>query len=119
MKRNSNNHLVIKISLLGALIATIIYLFHPADGLFSVMINGEPITDPIVHLAAIPILFTVLFFTGILLVLAVWGAGLLVFLSALMFMILGVFIIVPYSWPMLVIIILIMALMSFDDNKNT
>ena len=119
MKRNSSNHLLIKILLIGAFIATIIYLFHPAEGLFSVMINGEPIAEPIVHLAAIPILFTVLFFTGILLVLSFFGAGLLIFLGSLMFMILGVFIIAPYSWPMLAIIFLMIALMSFDDNQNT
>ena len=119
MKRNNSNNRVIKTLLIGVLIASIIYLFHPAEGIFSVMINGEPIADPIVHLAAFPILFTVLFFTGILLVLAFFGAGLLIFLSALMFMILGVFFIAPYSWPVLVIVLLIIVLMSFDDDKNT
>ena len=82
------------------------------------MINGEPVADPIVHFAAIPTLLAVLFFTGILMVLAFLGAGLFIFLAALMFMMLGIFIVAPYSWPVLVIIILMIALMSFGDKKN-
>ena len=74
------------------------------------MINGEPVADPIVRLAAIPTLLAVLFFTGILTVLAFFGVGLFIFLAALMFMMLGVFIVAPYSWPVLLIIILMMTL---------
>ena len=118
MKRNRNIHLIIKVLLVGGLIATLTYLFHPAVGPFSIIINGEPVSDPIVHLTAIPVLLAVLFFTGILTVLAFLGVGLFMFLAALMFMMLGVFIVAPYSWPVLVIIILMIALMSFGDNKN-
>jgi len=118
MKRNRNINLIIKVLLIGSLLATLTYLFHPAGGQFSIMINGEPVADPIVHFAAIPTLLAVLFFTGILMVLAFLGAGLFIFLAALMFMMLGIFIVAPYSWPVLVIIILMIALMSFGDKKN-
>ena len=118
MKRNRNIHLIVKILLVGGFFATLIYLFHPAGGQFSVMINGEPVADPIVHLAAIPTLLAVLFFTVTLMVIAFFGAGLFIFLAALMFMMLGVFIVAPYSWPVLVIIVVMIALMSFDNNKN-
>ena len=118
MKQNRNIHLIIKVLLVGGLFATLTYLFHPAGGQFSVMINGEPVADPIVRFAAIPTLLAVLFFTGILTVLAFFGVGLFIFLAALMFMMLGFFVVAPYSWPVLLIIILMIALMSFGDKKN-
>lgn len=118
MNHKRNNHLVTKILLIGALIAGLIYLFHPEAGQFSVVINGEPVSDPLVCFAAIPTILAVLFFTGILIVLTFFGVGLLVFLGAWLFMMLGVFIVAPYVWPMLVIIFLMIALMSFGNTKS-
>lgn len=119
MQRNRNNHLIIRILLIGGLLASLIYLFHPEAGQFSVMINGEPVADPLVRFAAIPTILAVLFFIGILMVLAFIGVGLLMFLGALLFLLFGVFIVAPYSWPMLVIIFLMIALMSLGENKKT
>jgi len=51
-------------------------------------------------------------------VLAYLGVGLLIFLGALLFLIFGVFIVAPYFWPILVIIFLIIALMSFGNKKT-
>ena len=118
LKPNRNNHLIIKILLVGGFIASLIYFFHPEAGQFSVIINGEPVADPLVHFAAIPTLLAVLFFTGILMVLAFFGVGLLIFLGTLLFMIFGIFIVAPYFWPMLVIIFLMIALMSHGNNKT-
>lgn len=83
------------------------------------MINGEPVADPLVRFAAIPTILAVLLFTGILMVLVFLGVGLLMFLGALLFMMFGGFIVAPYSWPMLVIIVLMIALMSLGENKKT
>ncbi len=118
MKLDRNTHLVIKILLIGGLIASLIYLFHPSAGQFSVMINGEPVADPLTRFAVIPTIFAVLFFTGIFMVLVFLGAGLLIFLGTLIFMMFGIFLMAPYSWPVLMIIFLMIILMSFD-NKNT
>jgi len=112
------NHLVTKILLVGGLIAGLIYLFHPEAGQFSVVINGEPLSDPLVRFAVIPTMLAVLFFTGILIVLTFFGVGLFVFLGALLFMMLGVFLVAPYAWPVLVIIFLTIALISFDNTKS-
>jgi len=118
LNRNRNTHLIIKILLIGSLIAGLIYLFHPTAGEFSVMINGEPVADPLARFAVIPTIFAVLFFTGILMVLVFLGAGLLVFLGALIFMMFGIFFMAPYFWPALIIIFFMIVLLSFD-NKNT
>ncbi|MCF6251984.1 MAG: hypothetical protein L3J75_12045 [Methylococcaceae bacterium] len=119
MKINRNTHLIIKILLVGSLIACLIYLFHPEAGQFSLVVNGEPVADPLMRFAALPTLLTVLFFTGILMVFAFLGIGFLMFLSVFLFMMLAVFIIAPYFWPMLVIIFLMIVLMSFSENKSS
>ncbi len=118
MRQNKNINLIIKVLLIGGFFATPTYLFHPAGGQFSIVINGEPVTSPIVHFAAIPTFLVVLFFTAILTVLAFLGVGLFLFLAVLLFMISGIFIVAPYSWPVLVIILVMIVLMSVSDNKN-
>lgn len=118
MQRNRNTHLIVKILLVGVFIAGLIYIFHPEAEQFSIIINGEPVADPLVRFAAIPTILAVMFFTGILIVLAFLGVGMLMFLCALLFMMFGALIIAPYAWPMLVIIFLIIALISFGDNKT-
>ncbi len=119
MQYNRNTHLIIKILLFGGFITTLIYLFHPEAGQFSLEINGEPVADPLIRFAAIPTLLTVLFFTGILMVLAFFGIGLLIFISVFLFMMLAVFIVAPYFWPVLVIIFFMIALMSFSNKKSS
>lgn len=119
MQDNRKTHLIIKILLVGGLITSLIYLFHPETKQFSVIINGEPVANPLIRFAAIPTILTVLFFTGILMVLAFFGIGLLIFLGAFLFMMLGVFIIAPYSWPILLIVFLVIALMSLTENKSS
>lgn len=112
MKLNRDTPLIIKIVLIGGLLAMLLYLFHPAVGQFSIMIKGEPIAEPLIRLAALPTFFAVLFFTGILLVLAFLGIGIMVFLGTLLFLMLGIFFLAPYSWPILIIILLMIVLMS-------
>jgi hypothetical protein len=52
-------------------------------------------------------------------VLAFFGIGLLMFICAFLFIMLVVFIVAPYFWPILVIIFLIIAIMSFSENKTS
>jgi hypothetical protein len=118
MQRNRNNYLIIKILLVGCFIVSLIYLFHPEAGQLSIVINGDPVADPLVRFAAIPALLAVLFFTCILIVLAFVGVGLLMFMGVILLMMLGVFFVAPYFWPMLVIIFLMITLMSLGNNKT-
>jgi len=117
MQQNRNAHLIIRIFLVGIFITSLIYFFHPETEQFSLIINGEPVADPLVRFAAFPTLLATLLFTGILMVLVYFGVGLLIFLGALLFMIFGVFIVAPFFWPILVIIFLIIVLMSLGNKK--
>lgn len=82
------------------------------------MINGEPVAEPLTHFAAVPTLFAVLFITGILTLLLFFGAGILMFFAALIFAMLGIGLAAPYFWPVLLIIFLIIALMGFSNNHK-
>ncbi|MGZ8223949.1 MAG: hypothetical protein ACXW0H_02555 [Methylobacter sp.] len=119
MKDQRNNRLITKVLIIGVLIAVLSYLFHPGAGQLSMMINGEPVADPLVHFAAIPTLLAVIFITGILTLLLFFGVGILMFLAALIFAMLGIGLVAPYFWPILLIIFLITALMVLiNSNKD-
>ena len=119
MEHKSNKKLITKVLIIGGIIAILSYLFHPGVGQFSVMINGEPVAEPLVRFAAIPIFLVFMLITGLLMVLLFLGAGALMFLAAMFFAFAVCFVIAPYFWPVLVIIFLIIALMAFsNDNKG-
>ena len=118
MQPNQNINLISKTLLIGCFIASLIYFFHPEAEQFSIVVNGDPVAEPLVRFAIIPTILAVMIFTSILIVLAFFGIGLLIFLLALLFMIIGVVIIAPYSWPILVIVFLMIALMSLGNNNT-
>ena len=60
MSQQRNNHLFLKILVLGGLIASLLYFFHPGVGQFSLVINGEPVADPLIRFAAVPTLLITL-----------------------------------------------------------
>ena len=119
MPEPRNKHLILKIFVIGGLIATLVYFFHPGVGQFSLSINGDPVAAPLLDFAALPVLLTVMFFTGILILLAFLGVGMLLFWAALGFTLLGVFIIAPYIWPLLAVIFLVIIIMTLDKNSNS
>ncbi|MGZ8935584.1 MAG: hypothetical protein ACXW04_11870 [Methylobacter sp.] len=118
MKNQCSNKLITKVLIIGGLIAILSYLFHPDVGQLSMMINGEPIADPLVHFAAIPTLLAVIFITGILTLLLFFGVGILMFFAALIFAMLGIGLVAPYFWPVLLIICLITALMGLSNSNK-
>ncbi|MDD5577684.1 MAG: hypothetical protein PHY16_00220 [Methylobacter sp.] len=118
MKGQRNNKLIKKVLIIGGIIAILSYLFHPGVGQLSVMINGEPVADPLVHFTAIPTLVAVIVITGILTLLLFFGVGLLIFFAALIFALLGIGFVAPYFWPVLLIIFLITALMGLDNSNK-
>ena len=115
---HSYRNLIIKVLVIGIFIAVLIFLFHPGVGQLSLIINGEPVAEPLARLAAIPTMLLVLalsFFLGLLIF---FGVGFFIFLSALFFSFLGLILIAPYFWPILVIIFLLIALMSIGNGNQ-
>ena len=103
MAQQKNNNLILKTLVIGGLIAVLVYSFHPGVGQFSLSINGEPVADPLTRFAAIPTMLIAMFFTSILIVIAFLSVGMFIFMAAFVFVILGIFMVAPYSWPMVVI----------------
>ena len=66
MQHKHNNKLITNVLIIGGVIAILSYLFHPGVGQFSVMLNGEPVADPLVRFAAIPTLLIIMAVTGLL-----------------------------------------------------
>ncbi len=116
--KTANRHLIAKILLLGALIAALVYLFHPGVGQFSMIINGEPIAEPWAGLAAIPTMLLVFAFSVALVFLLFIGVSLFFFFAALLFAFLGVMLLAPYFWPVLLIIFLVIALMTVGNGDR-
>ena len=116
MEHQHNTKLMTKVLIVGLLIAILSYLFHPDVGQFSIMMNGEPVADPLVRFAAIPTFLVIMLITGVLMVLLFLGAGVFMFMAAMFIALLGIAVAVPFFWPILLIIFLIIALMSFSHN---
>lgn len=112
MAANNNTHLLLKILLLGGLLAALVYLFHPDVRQFSLSFNGQPVAEPLFRLAAIPVLLLVILFIGILSALAMLGVGMLMFLGVLGFSLLGILVIAPYFWPVLLLFLVLILIMS-------
>jgi hypothetical protein len=118
MGAKRNTKLISKVFKVGGVIAVLGYLFHPEVGQLSVMVNGEPIADPLVRFAAIPTFLVMMGLTVALVILLFLGIGTFMFLGAIFFTLTVCFVMAPYFWPVLAIIFLIIGLMSFDHEKN-
>ena len=82
------------------------------------MINGQPVADPLVRFTAIPAFLLVMLITGVLMLLLFLGVGVFMFMAATFIALLGIAIAVPFFWPILLIIFLIIALMSLSHNQK-
>ncbi len=112
MKTQGNHKLITKVLIVGFAIAIGSYLFHPDVGQFSLMWNGEPVATPWLRFAALPTVLVIMLITGLLMVLLFLGVGVFLFIGAVFFALLGIFIIVPFFWPILLMIFLLMAVLS-------
>jgi hypothetical protein len=115
MPQAQKSHFIGKI-IISILIAALVYFFHPGVGQFGLIINGEPVADPLIRLAALPTLIVALLFTVVLIILAFLGVGM--FIGGLGLILLGIFFLAPYFWPILVIITLIILVMSFGSTDK-
>jgi hypothetical protein len=117
MQGKRNKMLIAKVLVIGAVIAVFSYLFHPEVGQVSVIVNGQPVADPIVRLAAVPTFLVMLGLAVVLAILLFMGIGVFMFFGALFFVLMLCFVMAPYLWPVLVIVFLIIALMSIGQEK--
>ncbi len=56
MQQKRNKKLPAQVLIIGVVIDVLSYLFPPGVGQLNVMLNGEPVAEPLVRLAAIPTL---------------------------------------------------------------
>ena len=119
MSVQKSNNLILKILVLGVLVTGLMYLFHPGVGEFSLMINGAPVSDSLILFAAIPTILITLLFIGILILLVFLGVGVFIFMGVLAFFMLGLIVIAPYFWPVLVVIFLVILLMSLGNRQDS
>ena len=118
MQQKHNKKLIVKVLIVGAIIAVLSYLFHPGVGQLSVVLNGELVAEPLVRFAAVPTFMLIMIITAVLMVLLFLGGGAFVFLFAMFVALVGIFIMAPYFWPVLVIVLLMIALMTVGNNGN-
>jgi hypothetical protein len=118
MAQAQKTSFIFKIIVIGGLIATLIYFFHPGVGQFNLVINDEPVADPLIRLAALPTMIIALLFTVVLIILAFLGVGLFIFIGGLGLVLLGIFFLAPYFWPILAIISLVILVMSFGSTDE-
>ena len=110
--------LILKIVLLGLLLALLAYVFHPDGGHVSLTIDGAPVTDPLARIAAVPAFLAILLLTGILAVLVILGAGTILLIGFVLLGAAGIALAVPTFWPVLIIVILAVSLASLDGKGN-
>ena len=116
MEQQRNHKLITKVLMAGLVITLLSYLFHPDVGHFSIIMNGQPVADPLVRFAAIPSLIVIMLFTGALMVMLFLGVGMFIFTAALFIGFIGLAFAEPFFWPVLLIIFLVIALMSLRHN---
>jgi hypothetical protein len=118
MQHKPNNKLIVKVLIIGVVIAILSFLFHPGAGQLSIMLNGEPVADPLVRFAAVPTVISILILTAVMTVLLFLGVGVLMFLFAMFIALIGILIMAPYFWPVRVIMLLMMALMVVGNGSK-
>ncbi len=110
--------LILKIVLLGLLLALLAYLFHPDGGHVSLTINGEPVTDPLARIAAVPAFLAILLLTGLLAGLVILGMSTFLLIGLVLLGAAGIALAVPTFWPVLVIVILAVSLASLGGREK-
>ncbi len=117
MAQKRNIRLITKVLIIGAAIAVLSYLFHPEVGQLSVMINGQPISEPLVRIAAIPTFLVIMGLAVILTIMLFLGIGVFMFLGALFIALTVCIMLAPYFWPVLMMIFLLIAVMSISHEN--
>lgn len=119
MPQKHPKNLIVNVLMVGVIIAVLSYVFYPGVGQFSVMINGEPVAEPLILFAAVPTFLLIMMVTGVLMVLLFLGVGVLMFLGVMFVALIGIFIMAPYFWPVLVVVLLMVILMTLGNGNKT
>jgi hypothetical protein len=118
MMDEKKSRLLLKIILAGLLLALLAWLFHPDAGHLSLTINGEPVADPLARVAVLPAILVILLLTAILAGLVIVGVGGLLLLGLAFMGAAGIAIVIPYFWPVLAVVLLVIALASLDRKRK-
>jgi hypothetical protein len=101
MEKKPNNKLIAKILFIGVFIAILSYLFHPEIGQLSIMMNGEPVAEPLLRFAAVPTFLMMIGLAVVLAILLFMGIGVFMFFGALFFTSMFCFVMAPQKAPCL------------------
>lgn len=104
--------LVVKVMVIGLLIATLSYLFHPDIAQFSLTMNGAPLAESTARFAALPTFLVILVLAAVMTLLFFLEIGFFILFGSFLLGFIVLAILAPYLWPVLVIIFLIIAIMS-------
>jgi hypothetical protein len=118
MRQKHNKKLIVTVLIVGVVIAILSYFFHSDVGQLGVMINGEPVAEPLVRFAAGPTFLLIMIITGVLMMLLFLGVGVFALLFVMLIALMGIFIMVPYFWPVLVIVLLMITLMTVGNGTK-
>jgi hypothetical protein len=100
------------------LLALLAYVFHPGVGHLSLTINGQPVANPLTRIAAVPLFLAILLVTGILAGLVILGVGTFLLIGFALAGMVGIAVAAPYFWPVLVIVILVVSLVSLGGKER-
>ena len=117
MAGRQNRKLILKILVIGFVIAVLSYLFHPDVGQLNLTINGKPVADPLIRFAALPTFLALLALTAFISILIFLGFGMLMLMIALAMTFMATAFIAPYFWPLLAIIFLVVAVSSLSHRE--
>jgi hypothetical protein len=109
-------NLILKVLILGGIIAVLSYLFHPSVGQLTLTINGQPVSEPLIRFAALPTFLAVMAIVSLLSIMIFLGVGLLLSILAVVFAFIACAFIAPYLWPLLAIIFLVILLTSYNHT---
>jgi hypothetical protein len=118
MKARRKTALIATILLIGGLLIGLAYLFHPDSGPFAVLINGRPVAEPLARIAVLPTLIVLLSIMAFLMLLVFFGVGLLLFAGALLLAVIGIGVVAPFLWPLLVIVLAAVILASLGAKMG-
>jgi hypothetical protein len=113
MRKKHNQKLIVTALIVGAFIAILSYFFLPG----AEQLNGEPVMEPLARFAAGPTFLLVMIITVALMVLLFLGVGLFMFLLVLLMAVMGIFILAPYFWPVLIIVLFMITLITVGSRQ--
>ena len=102
----SRLRLVLKVLLVGLVIAGLGYLLHPGSGYFDLTINGHHLEGPFGAVAAVPMVLGILLLCGLLTLLIAFGVGVVMLWMIAALGVLAVVVAAPFLLPVLALLLI-------------